>query len=403
MSSLIKRTIGKQSHMEMKAGAKSADIYIYDAVGPSQYGLVSGKEVSAAVREAGAVDELHVYVASPGGSVFEAMAIYNTFKDHKAKVIMHVTYAASAATFFAMSGDEIEMAENGIWMVHPPRTFTEGTVEELQSDVQALIKIRQQVNETYAARTKLPLSEVESLVQATTWMTASEAKSKGFVDRVTPNKSVSAHIDLSAYSNVPAWCQQTLPTLITEKKMTDPVVTPPTLPTPNAKGETLFTADQLDAFMKSVQASAKGPTPPVAPVVSPPPPPATPPTPQQNSGMMSAEQVQQLVNTAVQASNQRVLEITALCTQCGVPSMAAKFINDPKVTVHHVQQEMITVLVAKNTTAGNLPGNPTENGGNTADPQAKFKQEYAANKDVFMAQGITEDDYVKSQEWANAK
>lgn len=372
MPDLITRPLAKSSRMEMQAGAKSLDLYFYDAIGKAELGRISAKEVSAALRAAGPVGEIHVYAVSPGGDIYEALGIYTTLKDHPARVVMHITVAASAMTLIAMAGDQIEMAENGVWMIHPPRTYTEGTVEELQSDVEGLKRMRDSVNQTYAARTKLPLAEVVALVQATTWMTAAEAKAKGFVDAVTPNKSISAHADLSCYADVPAWAQQALLTLSKEApKMADPVPTPPA-PTPT-------------------------PTPP-APPAPPPAPTPTPPAPTAAAPgvvTMTAVELTALVTNAVNAANQRTLDITALCNRCSVPQMAAAFIADPKIKVSDVNEQMMTLLIARNVPAGTGGTGPEP--GTKGDPVAKYKAEFNAQADMLGKLGISEDDYVASR------
>ncbi|EPA7601349.1 head maturation protease, ClpP-related, partial [Escherichia coli] len=66
-------------------------------------------------------------IHSPGGDIFEGLAIYNALKNHPAKKIVHIEgMAASMASFIAMCGDHIVMPENAMMMIHAPRGVTAG-------------------------------------------------------------------------------------------------------------------------------------------------------------------------------------------------------------------------------------------------------------------------------------
>jgi ATP-dependent Clp protease protease subunit len=72
----------------------------------------------------GNMNTINLYVNSPGGSVFEGIAIHNMLKRHKAKVNVHVdALAASIASVIAMAGDTIFMPKNSMLMIHNPWTF----------------------------------------------------------------------------------------------------------------------------------------------------------------------------------------------------------------------------------------------------------------------------------------
>lgn len=343
-------------------------------------GQISAAGVAAEVAKMGGVDVLNVQLSSRGGSVYEAMGVYKVLSDFAGRVVMNVALALSSATFVAMAGDEINMIENGLWMMHPPRMTTTGTDAELQNAADQLSKLRQSVNQTYAARSKLPLDQVEALVNAQTWMTAAQAKEKGFVDKVTPSRKVVAQVDLSPFGAVPDWAQKIVQTFGKERTM-EPVM-----------------HGLKPGFNYSLDAEGKVIETPVAKVVTPAPGANAGASPEAGSPVMTAadidKRIMEQVSAIVTAARERDKEITAVCMRAGVPEMAQKFIDDPKMTVGHVKDEMITVLCAKNVTAG-VGGTDHSKG---ADPVAKYKAEFANSKSLMDAQGITEEAYVKSRQ-----
>jgi len=348
----------------MNAGQASADVYLFDEIG-SDEGKISAAMVARALASLGPVTELHVYVNSPGGSVYQATGMYASFKNHPAKVFMHVTVAISAATHVVMAGDEIDMAENGVWMVHEPAQIFSGTVDELMSQVEQLKQIRDAVIGTYAARTKLPAADVAALLKKQTWMSAAEAKRLGFVDSITPNKTVSAHCDLSTYQDVPDWCRKVLGN-VKEVTMVDPVPTP---------------APVVSAPAAPVPAVAT----PAMPMM----------TFEQLSGVIQAG-VAKAIPLAIAEDRKKCADIVAMCEKAKVPHMAVAFLADPNMSVDGVRNKLFEILCASNVPAGPGTGQDPSMGG-TGDPVMKWTADYNANKSVHDMLGISLQDYIRSQ------
>ena len=109
----------------IRAQALGAEVVIYDEIGA--YG-VSAKGFLA---ELGALPDgtpLALRLNSPGGSVFDAVAIYNAIKRHSGTVTVWIDgIAASAASYIAMAGDEVVMPENAFLMIHDPAGVVMGT------------------------------------------------------------------------------------------------------------------------------------------------------------------------------------------------------------------------------------------------------------------------------------
>lgn len=157
----------------------------------------------------GDIDTLNLYINSPGGSVFQGVAIYNILKRHKARVIVHVDgLAASIASIIAMAGDSIHMPENAMMMVHNPWTFTWGNADDLRKEAEALDKIRESMIETYLLKAgdKLDKDMLIKLLDDETWLTAKECLDYGLCDTVGAAKEVAASVNsevLAKYRQVP--------------------------------------------------------------------------------------------------------------------------------------------------------------------------------------------------------
>ena len=92
---------------EFRAQLKGAEIVIYDEIGA--FGIPA-KAFLHELKALGAVAELTVRINSPGGSVFDGVAIYNALKRHDARVTVWIDgIAASIASVIAMAGDEVVM------------------------------------------------------------------------------------------------------------------------------------------------------------------------------------------------------------------------------------------------------------------------------------------------------
>ncbi len=159
-----------------------AEVAIYDEIGA--YG-VSAKGFLA---ELGALPEgtpVDLRLNSPGGSVFDAVAIHNALKRHEGTVTVWIDgIAASAASYIAMAGDEIVMPENAFLMIHDPAGLVMGTAEDMRAMAEALDKVKGSLVSGYATKSGRTPEEVSALMTAETWFDAADAVAQGFADRL---------------------------------------------------------------------------------------------------------------------------------------------------------------------------------------------------------------------------
>lgn len=192
-------------------GSDTLEIDIYDVIGESFWGdSVSAKDVRAKLKEAKSVSTIKLRVNSRGGDVIDGFAIYNLLNEHPARVEADIdALAASMASVVIMAADEIRIAKNAMVMIHNPWGMGIGGSEDMRSLADLLDKMTGQIADAYVARTGQSIEEVTAMMAAETWMTADEAKAKGFVDMVKTAKTgkaktkAYASLDLTGFRHVP--------------------------------------------------------------------------------------------------------------------------------------------------------------------------------------------------------
>ena len=165
---------------------KSAELILYGSIGSDEYwDDISDKAFKQDIENLGDVENIILHINSPGGSVFSAVAIANTLKNHKAKVTANIDgLAASAATIITSACDVVRMQKNALFMIHNPITFAYGNNQEMQKTVKMLDKVKNSIIETYLSKTKADKKTLSELMDNETWMSAEEAKEYGFVDEI---------------------------------------------------------------------------------------------------------------------------------------------------------------------------------------------------------------------------
>jgi ATP-dependent protease ClpP protease subunit len=174
-----------EHQFKAEASDDAATLTIYGDIGESWWvESTSAKDVEDFLKTFTG-DTLTVHLNSPGGDVFDGIAIYNQLKNHSAKVIVLVDgLAASAASLIAMAADELIMNIGSMLMIHEASTITWGTKAEIQKTLNALEGIDKSIADIYMTRFQGDRSEIETMITNETWFTSSEAVDIGLADRV---------------------------------------------------------------------------------------------------------------------------------------------------------------------------------------------------------------------------
>lgn len=164
------------------AATAAPKLYVYDVIG--------GWDLDAAefVRAVHDIDAktIDLHVNSPGGFVYDAVAMFEALQSHSAAVNVHIDgLAASAASFLAMAGDNIEIAKAGRMMIHDAQGVGIGNPADLREFADVLDAVSDDIAGYYADRAGGKPAGWRTAMQQTTWYSAAQAVEAGLADRVT--------------------------------------------------------------------------------------------------------------------------------------------------------------------------------------------------------------------------
>lgn len=186
-----------------------ARLRLYDPIDSwGGYWGVSAKEFADVLDGLGDVGEIRLHVNSPGGEVFEGVAIMNLLRSHSARVVAVVDgLAASAASFIAASADELVMNPNTELMIHDAWGIGIGPAETMRDLATRLDALSDNIASVYQRKAGGTVGDWRRAMLAETWYAADEAVTAGLADRVddgdAPDADAAAKdaFDLSVFRN----------------------------------------------------------------------------------------------------------------------------------------------------------------------------------------------------------
>ncbi|ORE90203.1 peptidase S14, ClpP [Stappia sp. 22II-S9-Z10] len=169
------------------AEADEADttVSIYQPIGAGYFddGFTVAR-MAAALRRIGP-RAVTVNINSPGGDMFEGLAIYNLLREHPAAVNVRVMgLAASAASVIAMAADELSVSAASFLMIHNAWGVVVGNRHDMVDAAAVFEQFDGVMRDLYAARTGSPAREIAAMMDAETYIPAAEAVRRGFADRL---------------------------------------------------------------------------------------------------------------------------------------------------------------------------------------------------------------------------
>lgn len=189
-------------------------LYIYDIIGAGFFEEgVTAKSVRDELSKMDKTQRLTVRINSPGGSVFDGVAIRAQLEQWAAGVDVKVDgIAASAASYIATAGDSVAMAEGSMLMVHDPWTFAIGNAAEMQKAAATLDKIADSMVGAYAKKSGKSNEEVRQTMKDETWLSADEAIAYGLADEKSDEKAAAFAIPAAfGFKNPPSEPEQPKP------------------------------------------------------------------------------------------------------------------------------------------------------------------------------------------------
>jgi ATP-dependent Clp protease protease subunit len=131
------------------------------------------------------------YINSPGGSIYDTFAVYDTMKFVKCDIqTVGIGIQASAAAFLLSSGTKGKrmLLPHATVMIHQPSAGTKGRVSDMEIDLKEGLRLKKLLNEVLAKNTGQKLSKVEKDVERDFWMTTEEALAYGLIDKIISNR-----------------------------------------------------------------------------------------------------------------------------------------------------------------------------------------------------------------------
>ena len=195
-----------QSWYSIKAKANdTAEISIYDEIG---FWGVSAASFAQDLKGCGNnLKQINLHIHSPGGDVFDGIAIYNLLKNHPANVTVYIDgLAASMASVIAMAGNEVIMPENAMMMIHKPWGIQGGDAEDMRKYADLLDKVENTLIPAYASKTGKTPEELAEMLSAETWLNGKECVEQGFADKLAEPLVAMASIKsrkLEDFENMP--------------------------------------------------------------------------------------------------------------------------------------------------------------------------------------------------------
>ncbi|MTI65159.1 MAG: Clp protease ClpP [Firmicutes bacterium] len=168
--------------IEIKGAIVSdSEQWIYDYF---EIPATSPQKVNKALNEANGAD-IEVIINSGGGSVHSGSEIYTNLKDYKGKTTGKIVgIAGSSASVISMGIDKLLISPTAQIMIHRASMVAAGNNEDFNKASEILSQIDKSIANSYILKTGLSQKELLNLMSKETWLTAQEAKEKGFVDGI---------------------------------------------------------------------------------------------------------------------------------------------------------------------------------------------------------------------------
>lgn len=177
-----------------QSGKTTTEIFIYDEIG---FWGSTAKDFVAKLDEIDS-EQIDLHINSPGGAVFDGLAIYNALLRHDAEIVVYVdALAASAASFIAQAGDKIYMTLGSTMMIHDGAGLVWGTAADMQKMTDILNKLSNNIASIYSASAGGTVEEWRALMVEEMWYNAEEAVEAKLAQEVLDYREDDAENDAS--------------------------------------------------------------------------------------------------------------------------------------------------------------------------------------------------------------
>jgi ATP-dependent Clp endopeptidase proteolytic subunit ClpP len=156
------------------------DIYLYSEIG---FWGVTAQDILSQLKGVSKDEPVTVHINSPGGEVYEGVAIANILAGYNTEAVIE-GLCASIATVIAVSCKTVKMFDNATFMIHNPFIGLQGDAEELQKAVDHLKSLETNLVQAYITKTGKDEATIREMMKSETFLSANQAKEFGFIDEV---------------------------------------------------------------------------------------------------------------------------------------------------------------------------------------------------------------------------
>lgn len=192
--------------IQNKADTEPVEILIYDQIGKDWFSGdgIAAKDFAEALKEIPKDRQIVVGINSPGGNVWDGLAIYHQLRARGDKVTTRIDgIAASIASVIALAGYLVQMPKNALMMIHRAWGMAIGNAADMLKLADDLAKHDGVIAGIYSDKNGKSDAENLQAMEAETWFNGEEASAFGLVDEVTDTVAMAANFDLSRFKHAP--------------------------------------------------------------------------------------------------------------------------------------------------------------------------------------------------------
>ncbi len=177
------------------AKGENPTVYLYGVIG-DEYGGITSDQFRKVLAEIPSKQPIDLHIHSDGGSVFEGVAMFSQLSQRSGAVNVIIDgLAASAASFVAMAGKTIEMAQHSWMMIHEAHGGMSGRASDFRAAAERMDAINAEIVSMYSKRWKGTEAELLAALDAETWLDADAAVACGLADCISESMSIAACVD----------------------------------------------------------------------------------------------------------------------------------------------------------------------------------------------------------------
>lgn len=207
--------------LRISNGGERPAVYLYGVIG-DEYGGITSDQLRKELAQIPSKQAIDLHIHSEGGSVFDGIAMHSQLSQRSGAVnVMVDGLAASAASFVAMAGKSITMAQHSWMMIHEAHGIGMGRAADFRTAADRLEAMNAEIVSIYTKRWKGTADDLRAAMDAETWFDAEGAVASGLADSVGKSLSIAACIDNRfGYKKMPETLAQTVSPAIQEKEAT---------------------------------------------------------------------------------------------------------------------------------------------------------------------------------------